>query len=305
MNHSLIIGSISVCAVALYGFFDFEIFSYFTASSQDMPVNSCDRISKLVSDFNCFIGSLDKETDISTNNPINSFDKASEDSWDYFKGITPLINNDTKELVDYWLRGTATESNWFDKACNHGWDYLKNICSTAPVINNGGANKELVLTTNNDGAYKELVVTSKSQANYLVLGLGCLLVGCAIFADLHYNFDMFKAAYTIIDQRFYDILCMFDFPGFMVDRTSVMPLGGGFDLRVSHTWRFYTDPADNRLGLTHLATYTLDHEYFWFDFNSLPPAWSVPSYLTLTIVPGLQWPFNYDHFHYINLFSCL
>lgn len=277
MYNSLIIGSI--CSLGLAGFFDLEILSYFTGISQDILINSCD------------IDSLYKETHLSTKNTNNWFDKACYDSWDYFKGaITPLINNDTKEFIDYWLYGTATEPNCFDKACWDGWSYLKYIWSTVPAINN-------------DNACEELVVTNKAQENYLVLGLGYLLIACAIFANIHYNFDILKATYTIIDQGLYDILCMFDFPGFLVDRRSVMPLGEGYELVVEHFWRFYTDPADDRLGLTHLACYTLQNENFWLQFNSLPPAWSVPSYLTLTIVPGLHWPFNYDHFHYITLFS--
>ena len=229
--------------------------------------------------------------DISTNNTISLFDKACYDSWDYFKGgITTQISNDTKELIDYWLYGTAIEPNWFDKACYDSLDYFKDIYSTAPAISK-------------DGTCEELVVTNKAQENYLVLGLSYLLIACAIFANIHYNFDMLKATYTIIDQRLYDILCMFDFPGFMVERRSIMPLGEGYELVVEHFWNFIKDPADDNLGLTHLASYTLQNDNFWLQFNSLAPAWSVSSYLTLTIVPGLHWPFNYDHFHYITLFS--
>ena len=227
-----------------------------------------------------------------SNNTISLFDKACYNSWDYFKGgITTQISNDTKELINYWLYGTAIEPNWFDKACYDSLDYFKDICSTAPVISKDGTCEELV------------VVTNKAQENYLVLGLSYLLIACAIFANIHYNFDMLKATYTIIDQRLYDILCMFDFPGFMVERRSTMPLGEGYELVVEHFWNFIKDPADDNLGLTHLASYTLQNDNFWLQFNSLAPAWSVPSYLTLTIVPGLHWPFNYDHFHYITLFS--
>lgn len=277
MYLSLITGSI--CTVALAGFIDFEILAYFTETCQDILVNSC------------HIDPSPKEIDMSTKNTINWFDKACYDSWDYFKGgISPHINNNTKEFIDYWLHGTATEPNCFDKVCWDAWCYLKDIGSTVPIINN-------------DGTCEELVVTSEAQANYFVFGLSFLLIACAIFADIDYNFDMLKAAYTIIDQRLYDILCMFDFPGFMVDKRSVMPLGEGYEFVVEHFWGFYTDPADNRLGLSHLASYTLHHDDFWLQFNSLPPAWSVPSYLDITIVPGLHWPFNYDHFHYITLFT--
>ena len=86
-----------------------------------------------------------------------------------------MSTNNSKEFVNYWLYGMATVLNWFDKVCQVGWSYIKGACSTIPVTNNLY-----------DGSGEELVVT----ANYLVLGLGCLLIGCAIFANTYYNLDM-------------------------------------------------------------------------------------------------------------------
>ena len=203
-------------------------------------------------------------------------------------------NNNSKEFVNYWLYGTATEINWFDKTCQIAWNYLKGGCSIIPVANNSY-----------DASGEELVVAANNKPNYLVLGLGRLLIGCAIFANIYYNLDILKAEYTYIDLHLQSILCMFDYPGFMVKRRSVMPLVPGFKFRVKHFWKFYTDPGDDRLGLVHLASYTLSHESFWFQFNSLLPAWSLSSYLTLIIVPGLDWPFSYDHFYYITLYHVL
>ena len=138
------------------------------------------------------------------------------------------------------------------------------------------------------------------------MGLGCLLIGCAMFANLYYNLDILKAEYMYIDRHLYNILCMFYFPGFMLERRSVMPLVPAFDFRVKHFWNFHTDPMDDRLGLVHIASYTLSYESLLLQFNSLPSAWSIPSYLCLTILPGLDyWPFNYDHLHYITLFHVL
>ena len=92
LNHSLTlltVGMVSVasCAIAL--------FSYFTESCNEIGIDTCDSISKLLSDFNSSMGTLDRETHTNTN--INS-----------------------KEFVDYWLYGTATHINWFDKYCQIG-----------------------------------------------------------------------------------------------------------------------------------------------------------------------------------------
>ena len=104
------------------------------------------------------------------------------------------------------------------------------------------------------------------------MGLVCLFTVCAIFGSIYYNLDTLKDVYMNIDISLYNLLCMFDFPGFMVDRNSFMPLGSDYELQVEHTWRFNTDPKDGIMRLVHLASYTLHHEYFWFQFNSLPPS---------------------------------
>ena len=67
-------------------------------------------------------------------------------------------------------------------------------------------------------------VTANNKPNYLVLGLDCLLIGCAMFANIYYNLDILKAEYMYIYLHLYNILCMFDFPGFMIQSWSVMPL---------------------------------------------------------------------------------
>ena len=54
------------------------------------------------------------------------------------------------------------------------------------------------------------------EAGTHALYLGTIL-GCT------YNFDIFKATYAWIDKRLYDILCMFDYPGFMVNQDYIMP----------------------------------------------------------------------------------
>lgn len=87
------------------------------------------------------------------------------------------------------------------------------------------------------------MVTANNKPNYLFFGLGCLLMGCAIFANIYYNLDMLKAEDTSIDQHLHNILCMFDFPGFMVERMSIMPLVRGFDFSVEDYWKFNTEQA--------------------------------------------------------------
>lgn len=84
------------------------------------------------------------------------------------------------------------------------------MCGVSPVINN-------------EGACKQLVVTYDAQVDYFSLGLGLLGILCIILGCI-YNFDIIKAIYTCIDKRPYDILCMFDYPGFMVNQNSSMPL---------------------------------------------------------------------------------
>lgn len=239
--------------------------SYFPASCHDITLDTCDNMSKLLYDFKSSMGSLAKEAH---------------------------TNNNSKQLLNYWLYGTASEINWFDKGCLIAWDYIKDTCNITPTDNNSY-----------EGLTEELVITANYKPNYLISGLGCLSAVCVIFGNLYYNLDILKAVYTYLDIHLYNFLCMFDFPGFMVNSWSVMPLGPDFEFTVEHTWRFLTDPADGVLRLVHLATYTLDHDYFWFQFNSFSPTWSISSYLTLTFVPGLDWPFNYDHFHFIHLFD--
>ena len=219
---------------------------------------------------------------------INIFDKACYQSWDYIKNVCSP-STDTKELIDYWLNGTATEDNVFDKACYQTWDYIKNMSSDTPVINS-------------EGACKELAVTCEAQLDYFSSGLCWLAIVYAILAFI-YNFDIIKATYTCIDKCLYDIICMFDYPGFMVNQKSTMPLWGGFGLRVKHHWFFLEDPGDNNWGISHFAQYTLDHEYFFIDFVRSAPLWSRTDSIDLTIIPHLDWPFNYDHFHFINLWS--
>ena len=217
----------------------------------------------------------------------NWFDKACSGGWDYTKNVCSP-STDTKELINYWLNGTATKDNWFDKACSQSWDYIKNMYGNTPVINS-------------EGACKELVVTCEAQVDYFSSSLCWLVIVCAILIFI-YNFDLIKAIYTCIDIRLYDILCMFDYPGFMVNKDSIMPLWGRFGLRVMHRWFFLKDPADNNFSISHVARYTLDHEYFFIDFRH-PLLWSVPNRIELTLIPHLHWPFNYDHFHYITLWS--
>ena len=104
------------------------------------------------------------------------------------------------------------------------------------------------------------------------MGLGCLFSVCTLFASIYYNLDTLKAVDMYIDTKLSDFLCMFDFPGFMVKKTSAMRLGPDFEFVVKHHWYFITDPGDDRLALVHLASYELHQDNFWIEFNSLPPA---------------------------------
>ena len=90
-----------------------------------------------------------------------------------------------------------------------GWNYLIDVCSITTVQ-----------YISYDGSGVELVVTPNNKPNYLVSGLGYLLIGCAIFASIYYNFDKLKTEYTYIDLHLYNTLCLFGFPGFMVNRLS-------------------------------------------------------------------------------------
>ena len=264
--------------ILLNEFTDFVLLSYYLASSHDIPVDSCDKINGLLYEFNSSMGSLSRET----HSDMSSIHiDVSNDNWDKF--------------IKYWLYGTATEINWFDKSCQVGWDYLKASCSITPVANNS-----------HDGCLtigKEFLVTANNKANCLILGLGCLLIVSVLFVDIYYNLDILKAVYTSVDLHLYKTLCMFDFPGFMVNKTSFMHLIPGFDLWAEHFWSIRTDPLDGVSRLVHLALYTLHHEYFFLTFVSLSPSWSVPSSLQLTVRPGWDWPFNYDHLFHITLFE--
>ena len=304
------IGSIS----ALFAFFawgiirdsfnDFVLFSPISLSSHDISTDSCDNFNKLLNYFNNLKDNLciNTHTNSGTNNTkqfinywlcgtateINWFDKTCHIGWDYFKGGCSIIaNNDWKFSIDYWLYGTATEINWFDKSCNVALDYFQYSCTTTPIHNN-----------TYDSSIQGLELTGKDKPNYLVSCLIYLLLACTF----SYSFDILEAVYTDIDLSMYSFLCMFDFPGFTVNKRSVMTLATGLEFVVQHDWNFTTDPLDDTLRLVHLATYSLHHEYFWFEFNSLPPGWSIPSYMNLIIVPGLHWPFNYDFFQYIPIF---
>lgn len=55
---------------------------------------------------------------------------------------------------------------------------------------------------------------------------------------------------------------MFDFPGFMVNKRSVKPLGPDYEFKLEHFWNFHTDLGDGMLRLVHLTTYSLHHPYF-------------------------------------------
>ena len=218
----------------------------------------------------------------------NIFDKTCSQNWDYIKDVCNT-STETKEFINYWLNGTTTKANIFDKTCSQSWDYIKDMFGNISAINN-------------EGACKELAITCEAQVNYSCSGLGWLAIVCAILGFI-YNFHIIKAAYTCIDKRLYDILCMFDYPGFMVNQDSIMPLWGRFGLRIMHHWLYLEDPGDHNWGIMHVARYTLDHEYFFIDFIRLPPLWSVPNRIEMTIIPHLHWPFNYEHFHFITLWS--
>ena len=219
---------------------------------------------------------------------MNIFDKACSHGWDYIKNVCNP-STDTMELLKYCLNGTATKPNRFDEACYQSWDYIKNMCGNIRVLNN-------------ESECQELAVTCEAQVDYFSSGICWLAIVCATLGFI-YNFGIIKATYTCIDKRLYDILCMFDYPGFMVNQDSTMPLWGRFGLRVMHRWLYIEDPADKNLGLTHVARYTLDHEYFFIDFIRHPQLWSVANRIQITIIPHLHWPFNYDDFHFITLWS--
>ena len=218
----------------------------------------------------------------------NFIDQACYDSLDYIKNVSNP-SYETKEFINYWLHGSETKPNFMDQACIDGWDYIKDMYGNSPIINN-------------EDACQELAVTCEAQVNYFSSGLCWLAIIYAILGFI-YNFDIIKATYTCIDKCLYDIICMFDYPGFMVNQKSTMPLWGGFGLRVRHHWFKQVDPGDNNWGISHFAQYTLDHEYFFIDFVRYAPLWSRTDFIDLTIIPHLDWPFNYDHFHIINLWS--
>jgi hypothetical protein len=93
------------------------------------------------------------------------------------------------------------------------------------------------------------------------LGLGCL-VAALIFNDIYYNFDTLKA----IDEYLYNILCMSDFPGFMVNSRAAMPLGLKFELVVTHHWSLLPNTRNSVARLVHMVRYNLFHEHLWFEF---------------------------------------
>ena len=78
-----------------YSSHSFVLFSSLPVPFQDIPLDlgSCDNINKLFCDLHTF--SLDSKTHI--NMSIN--------------------NNSSKEFVNYWICGTASENNWYDKGC--------------------------------------------------------------------------------------------------------------------------------------------------------------------------------------------
>ena len=84
---------------------------------------------------------------------------------------------------------------------------------------------------------------------------------------------MLIAEYTRIDVYLYNILCMFDFPGFMVRMLPVMQLAPALDLWLEHYSWFSLDPGDNNLGLIHATSYNLHYQdTFLLNYFSLPPA---------------------------------
>ena len=264
------------------GLYDFLLSNkpFFSApTNENEQALSCVNISRLLTDFNNFSGSLDKAIHIDTS------------------------TNDWKGFVDFWLYGTATEINWFDKYCQEGWKYIIDLYSVTPVIDNSNNGSVGILNNGsvgilNNGSVDELAVIDNKK-NYLVLGLCCLF----IFANFYYNVGFIKDVLSTADRRLYDLLCMFDYPGFMVNKSSVMPLAPNVDLWVEHNWLFSTDPGDGRSCLCHVATYTIDFEFHAFCFASLPPAWSVPSYVFMFTRPGVEWPLNYDYFSNLTLFN--
>ena len=301
-HFTLILATLSVFAV-LYHFY---MLPSFTELSHNIGIISCHNISEQLQDFKCHIVSLDKQIDmdISTDNTANTNNniyKAYQDSIHYLKNactINPAFNNEIVVFTHYWLYGTATETDWFDQTCYDGWACFKDVCNSS---------KELVLTAKYPSAYQELIVTNKDQVYYPFAGLGFIFIIYAIIAGFFFNFDMFMDAYTFIDRSLHDFLCMFDFPGFLVDRRSILYFGELFDehnnFSIQDKWAFHVDPVDNMRRLSHLRTYTFNHEYFFFNLNILSPGWSIPSYLDLTIVPRLIWPFNYDHFYHTVLWT--
>ena len=253
-----IIGGILVGGIIWDGYYGFVLFPYLSESPCEISVNSCDNMNKLLYHFNTFRGSLDRDTRIymptSLETEINWFDKACHVGWNYFKGTCSItLTDNSKQFVNYLLYCTATEMNWFDKSCHIGWGYLKYTCTFTPNDNNSY-----------HGSTEELVKTANNQPNYLISGLCWLTAACAIFGNIYYNLDILKAVYTYIDIYLHNFLCMFDFPGFMIQDRSVMPLGPDFQLIVEHKWNFLTDPGHGAFRLIHLATYTLHPEYFWF-----------------------------------------
>ena len=74
-----------------------------------------------------------------------------------------------------------------------------------------------------------------------------------------------------IDQQLYDILCMFDFPGFMVDKESILLLGTGIRFIVRHRWGLAVEPVGGTVALVHDEWYTLDFDYFDFSLCMLAP----------------------------------
>ena len=307
------IGGIFVGVIIWDGSNASVLFSSLAGSSYDTSLASCDHIKILLSDFNSISHSLGMVTngaDTHTNIPVNNnpkkffnywlygtatntnwFDAYCQTGWDYVKGNCNIIpTSNSKEIFNYWLYGTPAKNNWFDAYCQSCWDYVKDIYNITQI-----------------GSYLHEASSEQfelwAKADYFVFGLARLLIVYFLFHDFYYNLDTLYAAYTNVDLQMYNFLCMFDFPGFLVHRNSIMNLGGFLAFQVNHSWNFLIDPADGMFHLCHLATYTLHHEYFWFDINLLTPSWSMRSYVTLTVVPDLSWPLNYDHHHEIKLFE--
>ena len=104
-------GGIFVGVIIWDGYHGFVPYLSLSGSSYDISLTSCDNIKILLSDFNSFshlLGMVTNGMDTHTDVPVN---------------------NNTKEILNYWLYGTATNTNWFDASCYWCGDYVKSNCN--------------------------------------------------------------------------------------------------------------------------------------------------------------------------------